>query len=329
MSPYLAERVVDGLDKGLPGDRTIILHLYGGEPLTNLPALRALLLRSQQKQKGRFRFAITTNGSILSEEVMSILSQGEFEVVLSIDGPPEIHDRCRRTVAGEPTQARVLALLYALREQTKCHVRGSAVVRSGWRLAQAEEFLRSLPVDCIKAQAIRAPENSPYLLSLEERQLYLHDLEAVGEQVITELEQGWVPRDDRFSSRVLQLLIGYKRSSFCGAGNTIFGITPEGQVLPCILLEPENHLLGSIMDDSAAWRQAGLEWRTARQAHWAGSQCDSCTYFSLCGGGCPVMSSICGADECELTKKNCEIATNIYLHFKNQPEKLLLLAGIT
>ena len=43
----------------------------------------------------------------------------------------------------------------------------------------------------------------------------------------------WMPRDDRYSSRVLQLLKGDRRDAFCGAGDTIFGITPSGDVLPC------------------------------------------------------------------------------------------------
>ena len=74
--------------------------------------------------------------------------------MLSVDGPPQIHDECRRTRTGEPTHERVITFLHALRDETECRVRGSSVVRSGWGLAQATEYLRSLPIDLIKAQAV-------------------------------------------------------------------------------------------------------------------------------------------------------------------------------
>ncbi len=325
MSPDLAARVIDALDDGLPDVGSICVHLYGGEPLTNLPAIEAMVERSRQKAPGRFTFAITTSGTCSSPAAIDLLARGEFQVVLSIDGPAEVHDQCRRTWGGAPSHALVLRFLEALRSRTDCWVRGSSVVRSGWRLSQAVAYLRSLPVDAIKAQAVRGPEGAPYLLSEEEKQAYLHDLEAVGRQVIEELAAGREPLDDRFASRVLQLLMGVRRSAFCAAGLTTFGITPAGDVLPCVLLEPDGCLLGHVNGDATLWRQAGQRWREARPRR---PECEACAALPLCGGGCPALMSVCGADECDLVRKHCEVATTIYEHFRSAPEALLALAGI-
>jgi hypothetical protein len=51
--------------------------------------------------------------------------------------------------------------------------------------------------------------------------------------------------------------------------------------------------------------------------------------LALCGGGCPAILPVCGAEECELVRKNCEVAVGIYDHFRANPEVLLGLAGIT
>jgi hypothetical protein len=105
MSPEMAAHVVDALDEGLPHVETISLHLYGGEPLTNLPALEAMVRRAHEKRPARaerarrFSFAITTNGTILSPEILALLDEGAFNVVLSIDGPAHVHDACRRVKA--------------------------------------------------------------------------------------------------------------------------------------------------------------------------------------------------------------------------------------
>ena len=326
MSPEIAARLVDVLDQGLDDVKTICLHLYGGEPLTNLPALEALLARTRQKPPGRFCFAITTNGTILSPAVIRLLADGLFQVVLSIDGPAEIHDACRLTSTGEPTHQSVLKFLELLRNQSECRVRGSAVVRSGWSLAEASTYLRSLPVDTLKAQAVRAPDGAAYALSSVERKRYMEDLEWAGRQVIGELESEVIPRDDRFSSRVLQLLTGMQRDTFCGAGKTTFGVTPTGQILPCILLNVRDSILGKIEDEPLVWRQAGLAWRKSLKKR---SDCEQCTAFQLCGGGCPVMLPICGPGECDLVRKNCEVAQSIYAHFADHLAALLPLAGIS
>lgn len=325
MTPELARRVVDALDEGLANVETICIHVYGGEPLLNLPAIETMVQRAHEKPAGRFRFAITTNGACASPQAIELLERGDFQVILSIDGPAEVHDQCRHTGAGAPTHAAVMDFLTQLRAHTHCWVRGSAVVRSGWSLSEATTYLQTLPVDAIKAQAVRADTNLPYALSPEEREAYLSDLEQLGRVVIAELENDRIPKDDRFSSRVLQLLMGTARHSFCGAGDTTFGVTPEGIVRPCLLLPPATGYLGHIADPPETWIEAGRRWRS--RCHLR-PECDTCPVRPLCGGGCPAMMPVCGADECEITRKNCEVARIIFEHFRSQPEKLLPLAGI-
>ena len=326
MTPATSAQLVDVLDAGLDHVETICIHLYGGEPLTNLPAIEAMLSRAACKPPGRFRFSITTNGTIVSERAIDLLQAGRFQVVLSIDGPAEIHDRNRRTLSGAPTHATVLRFLEALRSRTDCEVRGSAVVSAGWSLSQATAYLRSLPVEHIKAQAVRGRPVSGHALGPVQRQAYLEDLEAIGRQVIIELENGQEPRDDRFSSRVLQLLTGQERTSFCGAGRTIFGVAPDGTVLPCVLIDGQEDRLGHISDGRGTWVEAGRRWIASRPAR---PECQLCAALALCGGGCPAMLPICGEDECALVRKNCEVATGIFQRFREHPEMLLALAGIT
>ncbi|MCL6449927.1 MAG: radical SAM protein [Acetobacteraceae bacterium] len=325
MTPGLAARVVDALDEGLAHVESVCLHLYGGEPLTNLPAMRAMVERAGIKRPGRFRFAITTNGVAAGREAFDLLEAGRFQVVLSIDGPAEVHDECRRTPDGRPTHAAVLRFLETLRTRTRCPVRGSAVVRSGWSLAQADAYLRSLPIDLIKAQAVRLPPGSPYALTPAERLQYLADLEEAGRRVIADLEAGRPPRDDRFSSRVLQLLRGGARAAFCGAGVTAFGIAPDGTVLPCVLVDPRRARLGHVAGAPGEWVEAGLRWRSAQRPQ---PRCLSCSAFPLCGGGCPAVLPVCGDDECELVRKNCEVARAVFERFRAAPHALLALAGV-
>lgn len=325
MSPETAVRVIDALDEGLSDINQILIHLYGGEPLTNLPAAEAMVKRAQEKKARRFGFAMTTNGTILSDAVIDLLNAGNFQIILSIDGPREVHDACRRTVNGAPTHQDVIDFLDAVHSRTSCYVIGAAVIRSGWRLLHASDYLRTLPINEIKAQAVRLAAGTPYAFTKEDWELYYKDLEALGDQVIEELEAGKEPMDKRFAGRVLKLVTkGVGITGYCDSGRTNFGITPSGEVLACLLVDDPNARLGHINDDPQTWKQAGLKWhgRPLRE------KCKSCPYLQLCGGGCPAIVPICGDDECDVVAKECAVAKTIVEHFKDNPEDLLGLAGV-
>jgi len=325
MSPGTAVKVVDALYEGLSEVPKIRIHLYGGEPFINLPAIEAMVKRAREKDPGRFGFAVTTNGTFLDDAVIDVLEAGKFQVIVSIDGPAEIHDECRRTAKGGPTHKDVIRFLEAVRSRTSCRVWAASVIRSGWRLIDAIDYLSTLPIHSIKAQAVRIPPEAPYALSGEELELYKQDLETVGRRVIEELEAGKVPKDKRFTGRVLRLLLeGEDMMSYCDAGRTNFGITPSGEVLACLLVDDSSARLGHINDDPGVWKQAGLKWRDRPLR----SKCKSCANLQLCGGGCPAVLPVCGDDECEIVARECEVAKSIYNHFRDNPGELLGMIGV-
>jgi uncharacterized protein len=57
-------------------------------------------------------------------------------------------------------------------------------------------------------------------------------------------------------------------------------------------------------------------------------ECTTCEELYLCGGGCPAMLSVCAEGECEMTRKECQVARSIFAHFAGDPDRLLTLAGI-
>jgi uncharacterized protein len=326
MSAATAARVVEALDEAAHPEASIIVHLYGGEPLSNLPAMTAIVESALRHRPSRFVFAITTNGTLASDAAFDLLERGNFEITLSIDGPPQVHDACRRTLKGDATHDRVLGFLDTVRKRTRCRVRGSSVVRPGWTLEQATSYLRSLGVDGFKAAPARVPPGSRFDLSTDEREQYQRDLETAAHAVTRALEQGRVPEDDRFSGRILQLLRGVRREVFCSVGDREFGILPSGHVVPCVLIHPAEVIFGHVDDPPQTWLEAGRRWRAARQLR---EECRECSEVELCAGGCPAVMPLCGAGECAIMRKECELARQVFETFRSRPERLLSLVGIT
>ena len=78
--------------------------MFGGEPLMNFPVVKRLVEygRSIEKEKNKhFKFTMTTNCVLMNDEIMDFLNKEMSNVVISIDGRREVHDRMRPTINGK------------------------------------------------------------------------------------------------------------------------------------------------------------------------------------------------------------------------------------
>lgn len=74
-----------------------LIGFYGGEPLLMFPLMKEVVAYAKQRFAGRkLRFNITTNASLMNEEVVKFFIENAFSVTVSIDGPREIHDLNRK-----------------------------------------------------------------------------------------------------------------------------------------------------------------------------------------------------------------------------------------
>lgn len=62
------------------------LGFYGGEPLLSWPLIEKTVAYSDKKCRNRFRFTLTTNGSLLKKEHILFFRKHHFDLVLSYDG---------------------------------------------------------------------------------------------------------------------------------------------------------------------------------------------------------------------------------------------------
>ncbi len=102
--------------------RRFVLGFFGGEPLLEwdllceADALAECLCRETGLD---LRRTVTTNGTLLDEEKARWLMARHYTPGLSLDGPPERHDRFRRRADGSGSYAeavRAVGLLSAFRE---------------------------------------------------------------------------------------------------------------------------------------------------------------------------------------------------------------------
>ena len=104
MSAEVGKRAIDFLIENSGSRVNLEVDFFGGEPLLNFDVVREVTeyARSIEKEAGKnFRFTLTTNGMGITDEVIDFCNRECHNVVLSLDGRREIHDRERRTAGGE------------------------------------------------------------------------------------------------------------------------------------------------------------------------------------------------------------------------------------
>ncbi|MFQ6119305.1 MAG: radical SAM protein [Methanosarcinales archaeon] len=72
------------------------IGFYGGEPLLKFELIKRIIDYIKYNNKfGRYRFSLTTNGTLLHKEIVDYLDKNDISITISLDGPKNIHDRYR------------------------------------------------------------------------------------------------------------------------------------------------------------------------------------------------------------------------------------------
>ena len=149
MSWVVARPAIDEFLSHSGQSESRVISFYGGEPLLNLSLIRKCLAHVRQGQPDpEVRFAVTTNGSLLRGAVAEFLADERFMIVVSLDGPKEIHDRHRRARGGAATWDQVVSnvrdLLTAYPEyRTNGRIRFNAVATPTTNLQEVQAFFSS------------------------------------------------------------------------------------------------------------------------------------------------------------------------------------------
>lgn len=92
----IAEKCVDFLIAHSVDLDVVTINFYGGEPLLRFDAIKKTVNYAQSVGEGKkIRFGMTTNGTLFTDEILTFLEKNNFDLLLSLDGPKEVHDANR------------------------------------------------------------------------------------------------------------------------------------------------------------------------------------------------------------------------------------------
>lgn len=131
MSYETGKQALDFLIANSGSRRNLEVDFFGGEPLMNWDVVKQLVAYGREQEKlhdKHFRFTLTTNGVLLNDEIMEFANKEMDNVVLSIDGRKEVHDRMRPFRKGAGSYDLIVPKFQKFaesRHQDKYYVRGT------------------------------------------------------------------------------------------------------------------------------------------------------------------------------------------------------------
>lgn len=110
MSIETAFKAIDWFAKNWEDGKAEILF-FGGEPLLNFKLIKEIVEYSNDKFSDKLNylsFGITTNGTVLSKEIIDFLCDNNFKVAVSIDAGNVAHDENRIAINNRSSYERIL-----------------------------------------------------------------------------------------------------------------------------------------------------------------------------------------------------------------------------
>jgi len=318
MSFEVGKRALDFLIENSGTRVNLEVDFFGGEPLMNWDVVKQLVeygrSREQECHK-RFRFTLTTNGVLIDDNVIDFCNKEMHNVVLSLDGRKEVHDRLRKNMAGEGSYDKIVPKFKKLvdsRGGEGYYVRGT-FTHNNVDFTEDLFHMADLGFTELSMEPVVCDPSDPYALTEEDLPKLFEQYEILAKEMLRREKEG---KPITFYHYMIDLAHGpciYKRISGCGSGTEYLAVTPWGELFPChqFVGDPK-YSMGDIWE-GVINHEMREKFRKCNV--YSRPQCDDCWAKLYCSGGCAANAyhaagDITGVYEygCKLFRKRMECA---------------------
>ena len=319
MSLETAKKAIDYVVKRSGPRKNIEIDLFGGEPTMMMDTIKEIIAYAREneaKWNKRIRFTMTTNATLLTEEMMDYMDKELENIILSIDGRKEVNDKVRIRFDGKGSYDQILPnikKMVAKRDKTKAHTVRGTFTRENLDFYEDVKMMVDEGFREISIEPVVLEDGHPLALRKEDLPKIFESYDKLYDELVQKKAEG---KEFNFYHFKVDLNGGpcvYKRISGCGAGFEYVAITPQGEVYPCHqFVGKEEYKLGSIYDDSYN-ADLGMSFKKAHI--YNKPKCRNCWARFYCSGGCQANNIAFNNDinnpydiGCQMQKKRIECA---------------------
>ena len=318
MPPEVAKKAIDFVIARSGKRRNIEVDFFGGEPLMNWEVVKELVRYGRSLEAPhhkRFRFTLTTNGVNVDDDVIEFSNREMQNVVMSIDGRKEVHDRFRVDYQGRGSYDTIIP---KFQEFARRRVERDYYVRGTYTHANPDFtndilHLADLGFTKLSMEPVVCDPSDPSALTAEDLPILFSQYEQLAEAMLARQKEG---RPITFYHYMIDLNHGpciYKRIAGCGSGTEYFAVTPQGELYPCHqFVGDEAYRMGNIWDGVT---NTDMQEKFRKCNVYSRKECDDCWARLYCSGGCAANAYHASGDingvyeyGCELFRKRIECA---------------------
>lgn len=306
MSEKIALDAIDYLIKASGNERNLYVTFFGGEPLLCFDVIKKVVAYCKEREKAtgkNFFYNMTTNGTLLNEEINNFIIQNKIGTMISIDGNKKQHNANRFDKMGNGSYDEVMDKTDALRKMGYLSARATITATN----INLESVFEHLNVEGFSNVPMAPAYN---LMSNEDFERYVVELEK-----LCNYFEELLKRDINKAKRIKVLWKAFKRihgggyqNTACGAGINGVAVDIHGNLFPCHrFVSNKEYILGNIYESEDERKQFIEECDIDNH-----EKCNKCYLRLLCSGGCPYENYIETGNIRNIYERQCIECKTIY-----------------
>jgi uncharacterized protein len=290
MQAEIAEASVEMLLHESGGRPNIHVTFFGGETLLNFPVMRTTVeyARRRAAELGKqIEFSLTTNATLLNEEIIEFLSENRVGVTVSIDGDRELNDSQRVFHNGKGSYDVIVPNIKKLLKRHRTNSIGARVtLTAGVSDVRRifEHLTQEIGFDAAGFSPATANPNRLYSIGPQKMDSVLDQFAGLAWEYRDYALQGKQHGFTNASDTIKELHTGISKAYACGAGVGLLGVGTEGSISLCHrFVDSPVGKMGNVKD--------GVDHGARRDflnTHHIGARydCHTCWARPVCAGGC-------------------------------------------
>lgn len=322
MSQEVGKKAIDFLiEKSGKGKRLGVVF-FGGKPLLNTTGLKELVSYGNEKSKAAekdMRYSVSTNGTLLNEELIEYFNNEKINVQISIDGDAETQNVNRPFKRNKPSYDSVeekSVQFIGKTKQGQTSARTTITSNSVQRAFENVLHILSMGFYSVHTETAEGTMGKGFLTS-DDYKVLETKIDSIAEELKEKISQN---KYFGYSNivKVLMILNANAKNFFsCGSGRGYVAVGTNGDIFPCHRFVNSSYKMGNVMDGTfdRYWEKE-IHLKTNV---FARVPCNSCWARFLCGGDCIAISEDYYKDlitpnpmRCDLIKYVLETAIMVY-----------------
>lgn len=291
MSDEVAEAAIETLIQESASRPVIHVTFFGGETLLNIPVMRSSVAYARRRAaevNKTVDFSLTTNATLLNEEIIDFLAENRIGVTVSIDGDRELHDRMRVFHNGRGSYDVIAPKIKQLLERHRTNSIGARVTLSaGVREVRRiyEHLTQEFGFHGVGFSPATANPDRLYHIGAKKMDNVLEQFEELAWEYRDYALKGRQHGFTNVSDTLKDLSSGVSKAYPCGAGLGLLGVSTAGDIGLC------HRFVDSPVAQMGHVQNGGIDHGARREFlenHHVGARpdCHTCWARPVCAGGC-------------------------------------------